>query len=151
MNVSFNLNNWTYPEFLEFTDAMETELAKPYAMLPKVIESWDYEDAKAGTAMDELPMGIAADVFKQFITYLTDVSNNIDTGDVKVDLNKLTLKEFNSLNVAMREKRYSDAITLIRKAAYCPGSKADEVSATVGVKLYKALTEAHQRAITGKN
>lgn len=148
------MDNWTYRDFVDFTEAYQSGNLRPaYRLAENLIVSWDYDvSLDEPEALELLPVEESSEVLRTILTALGNFVETLDTSPVKVSFKKWNTKRFLDFNEARRDKNMPKIEQMVHEVAQLDGlNPADPLPFVEGTMVLKAIQEAYQRVLQGKN
>lgn len=150
-NVTINIALWNYPEYNEFVSAMqEGREQDAFALVNKIITSWDYPVPLEGSPISQLSLedayGVLRTVSKSFETFF-----DARKEEIKVNTKSWNMARKFEFDEARRERRYNLVEKMLHEVVTMEGASPDQpLNAVQGALMMKALSDHYGKLISGK-
>lgn len=159
--IRMNVNNWTYADFIDFTNAIRTgDNQKLFSLAAQIIVGWDYDvDLSKPDPMMELGVVESGKAIGSIFETINRVVEDLPTNDVVVDFGKWNTRKFLEFDDARRAGNIRKAERMAREivrfvnrpvAVEDDAGEPELFSFEDGAKVFKAINEAYSRLVTGK-
>ncbi len=152
-SVRINPDNWTYAESIEFgASVRDGRTARSYELADMLIVGWTY-DVPIEEGMHGLPNILEANkVLGTILDLIKAYGEDMETGEVDVDLTKWNLKRFLEFDSAKQSGKWSKVERMMKEVCNLKGVKANtDLTFTQGAKMMNAIMKAYSDSMTGKN
>lgn len=152
--VRFNINNWTYEDFIRFTNAIRNgDNDTLFELAAQIIIGWDYPvDLASPEPLMELGMVESGRVIGSIFDTINKASEDVSTEGVVVDFSKWNTRKFLEFDQLRREGKTRKAEEMMFEIVKIDGwdNKEDRLSFINGSRAVKAVNEQYKKLVTGK-
>ncbi len=152
--VRFNINNWTYEDFVKFSQATRVgDNDTLFDLAAQIIVGWDYAvDLSVSEPLMELGVIESGKVISSIFDTITKVSEDVSTEGVVVDFSKWTTRRFLEFDGLRRDGKIRKAEEMMFEIVKLDGweNKDQRLSFIDGSRAVKAVNEAYKKLVTGK-
>lgn len=152
--VRFNINNWTYEDFVNFTNAIRVgDNDVLFDLAAQIIVGWDYDiDLSSPEPLMALGVIESGRVIGSIFDTINKASEDVSTEGVIVDFSKWNTRRFLEFDKLRRESKTRKAEEMMFEIVKIDGwnSKEDRLSFIDGSRAIKAVNEEYKKLVTGK-
>jgi len=155
--VRMNVNNWTYADFVAFTQAIQTgNNDKLFELAALVIVGWDYEvDLSKPEPLMELGVIESGRVVGSIFETINKAVEDLSIDGLTVNFNKWNTRRFLEFDDARRAGNIRKAEKMLHEIIELGIADGDgefePLSFEDGARAFKAVNEAYKKLVTGKN